>query len=232
MIKTKSKTAKSSSKAEERQPRPRTKKKTPRKQPAAREKEQPVSAGGAPTQLPPTAAAASSTTAPEEPIVVDTGTGESAAAAAPSAEVPEGEDAALKGSRMPAVGTVLQKHDRQGALRCQCEIVDGGVRYAGTIYRSLSSAAVAAAKDLGLAAKAMNGFTFWGVSKPPRSSAVPQARLERAWSGYQTRLEAAIEGAKGEHSESLLSTLERHSRVLKNLLDENRLGSSVTGPAG
>lgn len=69
---------------------------------------------------------------------------------------------------MPPIGTVLQKRDRNGNLRCECEIVEGGVRYGGTVYRSLSSAAIAAAADLGLASRAANGWAFWGLSKTTR----------------------------------------------------------------
>gem|GEM_PF-2678366 len=52
--------------------------------------------------------------------------------------------------RLPESGTVLQKRDRHGAVRCECTIEESGIRYAGKVYRSLSSAAMAAAKDLAL----------------------------------------------------------------------------------
>jgi hypothetical protein len=125
-------------------------------------------------------------------------------------------------TRLPAKGTVLQKRDRQGAVRCECVIVDGGVRYSETVYRSLSAAAVAAAKDLGLAAKAMNGFTFWGLTKAARKEADPVAVLERVWTRYWSHLESTLEQAKagGEHREPMLTTIQRHARVLQNLHDE------------
>jgi hypothetical protein len=49
--------------------------------------------------------------------------------------------------RLPSPGIVLEKRDRHGAVRCQCKVEEGGIRYAGTVYRSISSAAIAAAKD-------------------------------------------------------------------------------------
>jgi hypothetical protein len=64
--------------------------------------------------------------------------------------------------RMPPSGTVLQKLDRHGTVRCECTIEEGGFRYAGELYRSLSAAAMAAAKDLGLANKTQNGWSYWG----------------------------------------------------------------------
>ena len=128
-------------------------------------------------------------------------------------------------TRLPVNGTVLQKRDRQGAVRCECVIVDGGVQYRETIYRSLSAAAVAAAKDLGLAAKAMNGFTFWGLSKPARQTG-PLAMLEKAWTRYWSHLESTLEGAKGdEYREPVLTTIQRHARVLQNLHDRESLAS-------
>lgn len=134
------------------------------------------------------------------------------------------EEAQTSGAvrRLPPVGTVLQKRDRQGQLRCECVVVEDGVRYAGTVYRSLSAAAVAAARDLGLSARAINGYTFFGLTKPTRTaSANPLAALERKWDGYWAAAEAALERATaGENREQALSTIERHARVLKNIMRE------------
>lgn len=69
-------------------------------------------------------------------------------------------------ARVPPVGTVLRKQDRHGKVRCECVVEEGGFRYAGTVYRSLSAAAVAAARDLGLRTTSANGFGF-GVSPSP-----------------------------------------------------------------
>ncbi len=222
--KSKSKTSKTNRKADESASKPQAKKKakmSPKKQ-SAKAKDEPADEPAGQTETASaeslaTAVTEPRTTATETPVAaVDEGTGENASAstATPTA-------AALSDSRMPAIGTVLQKRDRQGTLRCECEIVEGGVRYGGTVYRSLSSAAVAAAKDLGLAAKAMNGFTFWGVTKLARPATDPLGGLERAWNKYQARLEGVLERAKaGEHKEPALATLERHTRVLQNLKDE------------
>lgn len=38
----------------------------------------------------------------------------------------EAEDSA---SRLPTEGTVIKKVDRHGAVRCQCTVVEGGIRY-------------------------------------------------------------------------------------------------------
>ncbi|MEO7729618.1 MAG: hypothetical protein ABIY55_01495, partial [Kofleriaceae bacterium] len=68
--------------------------------------------------------------------------------------------------RLPPPGTVIEKKDRYGNVRCKCTVEATGIRYNRQEYRSLSAAAMAAAKDLGLKNKTQNGFTFWGLSKP------------------------------------------------------------------
>lgn len=67
----------------------------------------------------------------------------------------------VRDPRLPEPGTVIQKRDRQGNVRCECTVEADGVRYNDTLYRSLSAAAMAATKDLGLGGRTANGFTFW-----------------------------------------------------------------------
>jgi hypothetical protein len=57
-------------------------------------------------------------------------------------------------------GTVLRKTDRAGKVRCECTVDTEGFRYKGKLYSSLSGAAAAAAKDLGLSGTWFNGYTF------------------------------------------------------------------------
>ena len=100
---------------------------------------------------------------------------------------------------MPAQGTVIQKKDRYGIVRCECTVEDDGIRYGATLYRSLSAAAMAAAKDLGLHNKTQNGWTFWGLTKPPRPSKDPVETLERGWARYQGALTALKDGVTDEN---------------------------------
>ena len=83
-----------------------------------------------------------------------------------------------------------KKLDRHGALRCECTVEEAGFRYAGELYRSLSAAAMAAAKDLGLANKTQNGWTFWSLTKPSRVPIDPLAALDRIWERYQANVQA------------------------------------------
>lgn len=139
----------------------------------------------------------------------------------PAAAAPKGPQTSAAARRLPPVGTVLQKRDRQGQLRCECVVIEDGVHYAGTVYRSLSAAAVAATRDLGLKGSQVNGFTFWGLTRPARQGADPLAAIERVWGRYATSLEALLERTKGTSGlEPVLAALKRHVRVLQNLNDE------------
>lgn len=123
--------------------------------------------------------------------------------------------------RLPAPGTVLQKRDRHGAVRCECSIEERGIRYAGKMFRSLSSAAMAAAKDLGLNNKTQNGFTFWGLSKPPRRSSDPLEALERAWERYHGNVTALVkEGVTDENRAKVLTTIKKHVQTIESLREK------------
>jgi len=73
-----------------------------------------------------------------------------------------GERVAERDPRLPPPGTVIEKLDRRGAIRCKCTVLEHGIRYAGKEYRSLSAAAKAAMEDLGLKGAA-NAYLFWGL---------------------------------------------------------------------
>jgi hypothetical protein len=120
--------------------------------------------------------------------------------------------------RLPAPGTLLQKKDRHGAVRCECTVEEGGIRYADKVYRSLSSAAMAAAKDLGLTNKTQNGFTFWGLSKPPRRPSDPLVALDRAWERYHGNVEALVkEGVTDDNRSQVVAAIRKHAQVIESL---------------
>jgi hypothetical protein len=99
--------------------------------------------------------------------------------------------------RLPPVGTVLVKKDRTGATRCEATITATGVEYKGTEYRSLSGAAMAAAKDLGVAG-AQNGFVFWSLVKPAPRVSDPLELLQTAWDRFHERASRAVATAKDD----------------------------------
>jgi hypothetical protein len=120
--------------------------------------------------------------------------------------------------RLPAPGTLLQKRARHGAVRCECTVEADGVRYAGKIYKSLSAAAMAAAKDLGLTNKTQNGFVFWGLSKPPRQPSDPLVALERAWERYQGQVLALLKGGVTDDNRvEVAATIAGHVQAIENM---------------
>src|SRR2546422_549131 len=83
---------------------------------------------------------------------------------APKATKPQPTSKTEPPSLVP--GTVLRKLDRKGKTRCECTVEAEGYRYKGTVYGSLSGAAAAAAKDVGLSGTSFNGYVFWGLTRP------------------------------------------------------------------
>jgi hypothetical protein len=94
-------------------------------------------------------------------------------------------------------------------------VEEGGIRYASKVYRSLSSAAMAAAKDLGLVNKTQNGFIFWGLCKQWRHEADPMAALERAWERYHSNLQSAVtNGLTDEDRCRVVEVIRTHADVI------------------
>jgi hypothetical protein len=121
-------------------------------------------------------------------------------------------------SRLPAVGTVIIKRDRHGVARCQCTVVEGGIRYKSRMFRSLSGAAMAAASDLGLKNKTQNGFTFWGLSKPTRKLADPVAALNTYGKRFINVASAVTLGATDHNRAKIRAGLQGHREQIENLL--------------
>jgi hypothetical protein len=120
--------------------------------------------------------------------------------------------------RLPPPGTLLQKLDRHGKVRCECTVEESGFRYAGELYRSLSAAAMAAAKDLGLNNRTQNGFAFWGITKPSRRPSDPLTALERSWERYQRSAEALVkDGVTQENRSQVAAAIGKHAQVIEGL---------------
>ena len=141
--------------------------------------------------------------------------------AAPPAAAPKDATAAAqpreRDPRLPPPGTVIEKRDRQGNVRCTCTVEEGGIRYKGTLYKSLSGAALAAAKDLGLTNRSANGWVFWGITKVPRPAGDVLAALARAWERYHARATAVAGTAKDDDRHRLRDLFGEHAEALKSL---------------
>ena len=123
--------------------------------------------------------------------------------------------------RLPAAGTVLQKRDRHGTVRCECTVEDGGrIRYKGAVYSSLSGAAMAAAKDIGLGGGAQNGWTFWGITKAGRKTD-PLVAFERAWERYRGNAEQLVKtGISDDNRSKVVSAIKKHAAAVEALRDK------------
>ena len=108
-------------------------------------------------------------------------------------------------------GTVLRKVDRAGKARCECTVDAAGYRYQGNLYSSLSSAAAAAAKDLGLSGKSFNGYIFWGLSKPTGRD--PLHRVEHLWQRYSNAATELLKG-DGDAKAEGMTRLRQHAAQL------------------
>jgi hypothetical protein len=96
---------------------------------------------------------------------------------------------AARDPRLPPAETVLTKTNRAGK-KVECTVCEtGAIDYKGVLYKSLSGAAVAAAKDLGISGS-QNGFLFWGVIRQSAAVKDPVDALTKAWARYEQTLEA------------------------------------------
>jgi hypothetical protein len=141
-----------------------------------------------------------------------------AAQAAPNAD--GASQAAAPESRMPPVGTVIKKLDRHGVVRCQCTVVEGGVRYKRDVFRSLSGAAMAAAQDLGLENKTQNGYTFWGLTKPTRKLEDPVGALGKSFGRHRNLVALVASRATDENRAAIRSALQEERQVIDDLLTQ------------
>ena len=65
---------------------------------------------------------------------------------------------------MPPAGTILSKTSK--GMTAQATVMeDGQISYGGIAYKSLSAAAIVAAKAIGLKATTQDGWAFWGLKK-------------------------------------------------------------------
>lgn len=127
----------------------------------------------------------------------------------------------LRDERLPPVGTKLVKRDRRGTVRAECEVEADGIRYAGVVYRSLSAAASAAAKELGLKA-AVNGFSWWGLVKTTRPAMNPAERLRNLGLRYEERARSFLTATPTEEvAPTIREQLEKHAARVQRLLNEH-----------
>jgi len=120
-----------------------------------------------------------------------------------------------RGPRLPAVGTVLITRDRHGNERARCTIVEGGVEYNGTVYKSLSGAGLQASKDLGNKMTTCDGLAFWGLKKVARSTAKDTVEaLQKAWARYRDHAAAGSKLEDAEERAKVQAAIHEHVTAL------------------
>lgn len=97
----------------------------------------------------------------------------------------------LADPRMPPVGTILTKHTRSGQVALAGVGVNG-IYYGEEKFNSISSAARAVAKSLGLYSEAIDGYIFFGLTKRPAKEANPQAKLNKAFAKLEVAVAATV----------------------------------------
>ncbi len=132
----------------------------------------------------------------------------SAKASSGSAQKASADATEERDSRLPPPGTTLVKRDRKGTPRCECVVEETGFRYNHVLFKSLSAAAKAAAKDLGITEN-QNGFIFWGLVQPTRGDADLLGRLEKLWTRYEATARSLL-AASGELRDSAAESIARH----------------------
>lgn len=141
-----------------------------------------------------------------------------AAPAAPSAE--GASQSAAPDSRLPPVGTIIKKVDRHGRVRCQCTVVEEGIRYKGRDFTSLSGAAMAAAKDLDLKNKTQNGWVFWGLTKPARKLEDPVDALGKSFGRYRNLAALVTSRATDETRAAIRGTLQEQRQSIDEMITQ------------
>ncbi len=135
-----------------------------------------------------------------------------------NAAQPDAAATAPKPARdLPPIGTVIQKRDRKGELRCECKVVDGGIEYKGTTYKSLSSAALAASKDLGLGASTLDGWAWWGLKTRPVVAGTKKdatASLDRAFAKFREKAAAIVQASNDDDRAKVLDAIRAQGAAL------------------
>lgn len=139
-------------------------------------------------------------------------------ASAPAPRIASGTAPRMRDGRLPPIGTKLLKHDRLGRVRCECEVTAQGFVYRSTTYRSLSAAAAAAAKDLGIST-AVNGYVFFSLAKPSRTAKDPVEDLAALGEKYAARASLLLKGASSSDSGAgIRRTIEAHAKAVDGVL--------------
>lgn len=124
--------------------------------------------------------------------------------------------------RLPLAGTTLVKRDRHGRAVAECLVRDEDVVYRGAVYASLSGAATAAARERGQRGT-VNGFVYFGLSKPSAKARPPAERLRRLGERFEEQVEALLRpgGATVADHESIEVAIDLHVARIQRVVSRN-----------
>ncbi|MCY7379195.1 MAG: hypothetical protein LH467_07660 [Gemmatimonadaceae bacterium] len=83
--------------------------------------------------------------------------------------------------------------------------------------------------------RAQNGFTFWGLGKPPRRPGDPLVALDRACEGYHGNVEALVkDGVTDENRSKVVAAIRKHAQVIEparegRVMAPSKPGTDVAG---
>ncbi|MEO7736436.1 MAG: hypothetical protein ABIY55_36090, partial [Kofleriaceae bacterium] len=73
----------------------------------------------------------------------------------------------------------------------------------------------------GLKNKTQNGFTFWGLSKPPRPPGDAVTALQRWWERYHGKVAALVrDGVTDENRTHVAAAIHKHAEEITALHEE------------
>lgn len=131
----------------------------------------------------------------------------------------QASDPVVVDSRIPPVGTLIEKKDRAGKVRCSCTVLeDGRIEYDGKKFASISAAALAAARDLGLTNKTFNGFVFWGLSKPSRPVVDPVEAINAIGARFLERAKSILAACDAKAQVDAVAALSEHAKKLDGVI--------------
>lgn len=105
---------------------------------------------------------------------------------------------------LPPAGTIVHKYDRRGEIVASIKILDDGriqlIHPEGVdkIFDSPTGAALAHTRMLGNGTKAINGWTYFGFQKPPRSTTKNKASVLERLLARRTRAQEALAACEAE----------------------------------
>ena len=133
-------------------------------------------------------------------------------------------------SRNLVPGQIIEKKRGGETIATLRVTTDGKFEYNGSVYSSISAAALACAKNLGLSSKTLNGWAFWGLAKRPVSNGTPRVRtapaitagspLARLVAQYEIKANELLERPGADNRTKVRNEILSHAQQLATFADK------------